>query len=140
MNTLQKSICLLFIGFVSIARSDDSDEEPTGHKYFSGPEADAEIRDFLRNRWGRQTWSIEYKSRGEYHHWMVKGTMWEVRIDGPERLKGKLNLNELDTTKVYELDGVAVDMNFAAVTFYLASEPKIASVPIKNKDAEQAAP
>lgn len=129
MNTLSKSICLLFLGFIATARSE---VKPPKQDLFSGEEANAEIQSFMDKRWHRQTWHIEHKPIEGLPDarpvWHVKGTHWWVRLEGPDHLKAKLNLNEFDTTQVYEFTGVAVDQNYGAITFYVISAPKSITV------------
>lgn len=126
MNTLTKSICILVLGFISIARSE---VQPPKKDILSGAEAFAEIQVFMTKRWHRQTWQIEHKSIAGLPDappvWHVKGTPYWVRLDGPEDLKGRLNLNGLDTTQVYEFTGIAVDQCYSVITFYALSAPKI---------------
>jgi len=79
----------------------------------------------MRNQWESPTraiWEIEYKKiegLPSSYSWHIKGTMWWVRIY-PEVYK----LEELDKTKVYKIDAVALNQNYGVIDFYIYGYPK----------------
>jgi hypothetical protein len=101
------------------------------HVRFARPTAtrlsdpDAYIRRQIPSRWmrpERHVFLIDYrpiKGMENRSSWHVKGTRWWVRIY-PEVYK----LDDLDKSKVYEIDAVALDQNYGVIDFYLHSGPK----------------
>jgi len=128
-----KSAILCIACLVCVLPAKSEVKEPQS-EIFQGGKADAKIREFMTSDWRRQKWQIEKKPIVGLDEsspaWHIKGTMWWVRIEGPDYLKENFDLNKLDPKLVYEFTGIPVDQNYGVVTFYLLS-------PIQRLDSKQ---
>jgi hypothetical protein len=88
-------------------------------------DVDAFVRAQMDAQWAkpeRKKWRIDYrpiKAMESRSSWHIAGTHWWVRLY-PEHHK----LDELDRTKVYEIDAVALDQAYGTINFYVYHRPQ----------------
>jgi hypothetical protein len=126
-SMILKFTILCVANFVCVMPANSEVKGPQ-FEIFQGGKADAKIREFMTSDWHRQKWQIEKRPieglPGSAPTWHVKGTMWRVRIEGPDRLKENFDLDKLDPKLVHEFTGIPVDESYGVITFYLLSGVK----------------
>jgi hypothetical protein len=125
-------LLLLFGSPGLLPAADDKPADAAPRKPFEAPtvaDADAFLRLQMDARWAkpeRRKWRIDYrpiKAMESRSSWHIEGTHWWVRLF-PNHHK----LDELDRTKVYEIDAVALDQAYGTINFYVYHRPQ----PVKD--------
>lgn len=105
------------------AGADDEPDAPAPHPRVE--DVDAYLREKMLGKWSsveRRPWRIDYRPIAGLEGrsaWHIEGTAWWVRL-----YPHTSDLDELDKTRIYEIDAVAVNQNYGTIDFYVYDFPR----------------